>query len=135
MSQAKQQDGSTDRPLIEWIAGGVGLVLTLLLLGFVGWQAVHEPEQRAPIIEVEVTAITRAGEGYLVEIAASNLTTQTASGVQVKGVISGAGGRIERSSTTFDYVPGHSEVRGGLFFNSDPAEGGISVRALGYRLP
>ena len=135
MAQDKQKDQQSGRPLIEWIAGGTGLVLTLVLLGFVGWQAVRSPEETVPEIDVQVTSISPAGEGFLVEIIASNHATQTAAGVQVEGVISGAGGSIERSSTTFDYLPGHSEARGGLFFSSNPADEGISLRALGYQQP
>lgn len=135
MAQDKQKDQQSGRPLIEWIAGGTGLVLTLALLGFVAWQAVGSPEETVPEIDVQVTSISPAGEGFLVEIIASNHATQTAAGVQVEGVISGAGGSIERSSTTFDYLPGHSEARGGLFFSSNPADEGISLRALGYHQP
>ena len=135
MAQDKQEDQQSGRPLIEWIAGGTGLVLTLVLLGFVGWQAVGSPEETVPEIDVQVTSISPAGEGFLVEIIASNHATQTAAGVQVEGLISGAGGSIERSSTTFDYLPGHSEARGGLFFSSNPADEGISLRALGYHQP
>ena len=135
MAQDKQEDQQSGRPLIEWIAGGTGLVLTLVLLGFVGWQAVRSPEETVPEIDVQVTSISPAGEGFLVEIVASNHATQTAAGVQVEGVISGAAGSIERSSTTFDYLPGHSEARGGLFFRSNPADEGVSLRALGYHQP
>lgn len=135
MAQDKQKNQRSGRPVIEWIAGGIGLVLTLVLFGFVGWQAVRSPEQTVPEIDVRVTSILPAGEGFLVEIIASNHSMQTAASVQVEGVISRAAGSTERSSTTFDYVPGHSEARGGLFFSSNPANEGISLRALGYHQP
>lgn len=124
------------RPLVEWIAGGVGLVLTLALLGFVGWQAVSAPEQVAPAIAVRVTAISpQPGGGHVVEIAATNRSAQTAAGVEVEGTVTAADGQAETSTTTFDYVPGHSEAQGGLFFTADPAGGVLTVRALGYRRP
>jgi uncharacterized protein (TIGR02588 family) len=124
------------RPLVEWIAGGIGLVLTLALLGFVGWQAVSAPGQAAPAIAVRVTAISpQPGGGHVVEIAAANRTAQTAAGVEVEGTVTPPGGQAETSTTTFDYVPGHSEAHGGLFFTADPAAGVLTVRAMGYRRP
>lgn len=135
MPQQTEHGGLAQRPLIEWIAGGLGLVLTLALLGFVGWQALQEPESAPPWIEVRTADITQNGGGYLVEIAAANRTGQTAAGVEVEGEVTHPDGRTERSTTTLDYVPGHSEARGGLFFTTDPAAGGLQIRPLGYREP
>ena len=42
---------------------------------------------------------------------------------------------IETSDITFDYVPGHAERKGGLFFRQDPRMHKLELRALGYQTP
>lgn len=135
MAEDEQQGSRAKRPMIEWIAGAVGLVLTLALLGFVGWQAFRGPENAAPQIAVHIAGISQAGNGYVVEMRAENRVSQTAAGVEVQGTLTHGDGTTETSSTTFDYLPGYSEARGGLFFTSDPREAELQVRALGYRRP
>lgn len=127
--------GEKSWSLTEWIAGCIGLILTLGLLGLVGWQAVKGSRGAVPHVQVRVTGITRAAPGYVVAIQAENSTGQTAGGVQVEGRLTRADGPTETSNTSFDYIPGHSVVKGGLFFTSDPRKGELQVRPLGYRVP
>ncbi len=131
-SDSQRQHGQ--RPLIEWIAGGIGLVLTCGLVGFIGWQALQEPPQR-PQVEVRVTSITPSGDNYLVEITAFSRSGRAVSGLDVEGVLTIAGQAPETSTASFDYVPGHSQTRGGLYFTANPAEGDLQVRATGYQDP
>jgi len=120
--------------VIEWAAGALGLVITLALIGFVGWQAFQDNGE-PPRVEVRVTNIIANGDTYLVQIAAANVSSQTVAGLVVDGTLTPRTGRMERSSVTFDYVPANSEVEGGLFFASDPATGELRVRPKGYRQP
>ncbi len=122
-------------PAIEWIAGLLGLLLTLAVVGFIGWQAITQQGEKAPQLEIEVEGTSKSGGGYLVEIAARNHSPGTAAGVEVEGTLTPEGGQVERSSFTFDYIPAKSEARGGLFFHSDPASGRLDVRPVGYRHP
>lgn len=115
---------------IEWIAGGLGLLLTLGLLGFLGWQAVTVDRQVPPQLDLRVESVAPAGAGYVAAIVVRNRSPHTAGGVEVEGTLAG-----ETSSVTFSYVPGGSSVRGGLYFSSDPSAGGLRLRALGYSDP
>jgi uncharacterized protein (TIGR02588 family) len=135
MPQENQPDQRYRRPTVEWIAAGLGLVLTLGMLGFIGWQALHMPKQTAPRIDVRVASVTRSGAGHVVEIRVVNNSPKSAAGVEVQGTLSRTGNPDEQSSTTFAYVPGGSEVRGGLFFTADPGAGDLRVRPLGYEEP
>ena len=120
---------------IEWIAGAIGLVLTLSMIGFIGYQALIGGDEAPAAVDVRVVSVQQAGAGFVVEIVASNLSRQTAAGVEVEGVLRRGGAEMERSSMSFDYVPGHSQSRGGLFFTSDPRSGALSVRPVGYHEP
>ena len=134
MGQSDRQQRPSKRPWTEWVAGGIGLVLTCGLLGFIGWQALQDaPEQ--PRIVVRETGIVRTGDTYLVEITAFNRGDRTVSALNAEGVLTRPGQEPERSMANFDYVPGHSQTRGGLYFSSDPATGDLQVRATGYQLP
>lgn len=135
MPQDSERDRSSRRPAVEWIAAGLGLALTLGVLGFIGWQAVQAPDEALPQIDVRVAGVTRSGAGHLVEIRVVNNSTKTAAGVEVEGTLSQTGNANEKSRTTFAYVPGGSEVRGGLFFKADPGAGDLQVRPLGYEEP
>lgn len=130
----QEQDGGS-APALEWIAAALGLLLTLGMLGFIGWNALRDTGTSPPAIEVRVTGIVPAANGYVVEVAAENRSPATAAAVQIEGELKQNGRSIATSQTTLDYVPGHSERHGGLFFQLDPRAHQLEVRALGYARP
>ena len=122
-------------PLLEWVAGAIGAILTLTLLGVLGWQAWTHPGEVPPEVTVRLEDVQPAGGGFVARIAGVNLSPETAAAVEVEGVLSRDGAEVETGTATLDYVPGHSEKRGGLFFAEDPREGNLRLRALGYQEP
>ena len=122
-------------PLLEWIAGGVGLLLTLGTFGVIGWEAVTTRGEPPPAIETSVEGVTAAAGGYVVEVRLRNRSHATAAAVEIEGEMSAGGGEPTRSTATIDYVPGESERRVGLFFREDPRRHGLEVRVLGYSEP
>lgn len=128
----EQDDGI---PLLEWIASAIGLVLTLGILGTIGWEAAKNGGDSPPAIAVTVERVVETPAGYVVEVTATNLSPATAAAVQIEGELSGAGGAAVTSGTTIDYVPGQSKRKAGLFFTLDPRAHRLEVRALGYEEP
>lgn len=122
-------------PALEWAAAGIGLLLLLAMLAIIGLEAVSGETDEPPAIAVTAGRIVAAPGGYLVEIEAGNSSGATAAAVQVEGALRAGGKAIETSSLTFDYVPGHSHRKGGLFFTEDPRRHELKVRALGYQAP
>ena len=123
-----------ERTWLEWLSGAIGLLITLGLLGFIGWQALgssHAP----PALELEVTDVAPAAGGFVVEFTAHNRSDSTASAVEVEGTLRGSAPQPVVSRTTLDYVPARSRAEGGLYFSSDPRKGSLEVRALGYAAP
>ena len=127
---ARKPDRAPREPLLEWIAAGIGLVLTLGMLAVIGREALSGEAAQVPAIEVRIERVVATPAGFTVEIAATNRSGATAAAVQIEGVIAG-----ETSTATFDYVPGHATRKGGLFFREDPRRHRLEVRALGYQAP
>lgn len=122
-------------PLLEWVAGGIGAILTLTLIGVLSWQAWSNPGDVPPEVTVRLEEVVPAGTGFVARIVAVNGSPETAAAVEVEGVLSRYGEEVEAARATLDYVPGGSEKRGGLFFAEDPREGDLRLRALGYQEP
>ena len=120
-------------PWLEWLASGVGLLLTLVIFGLIGWQAVDDASQ-SPVINVEVKDVASVPGGYRVEFRARNIGGSAGAQVEIEGTLSG-NGADEVSRVVLDYVPAHSVREGGLFFTRDPGTGQLSVRARGYSAP
>lgn len=120
-------------PWLEWLAAGIGLFLVLGIFGVIGWQALNGATVR-PVITVTVENVTPVAGGYRVLFRAQNTAGEAAAQVEVEGKVSTDSGE-EVSQVVIDYVPGHSDRRGGLFFTRDPSSGTLTVRAIGFAEP
>ncbi|MEW9856565.1 hypothetical protein [Novosphingobium sp. M1R2S20] len=123
-------------PALEWIAAGIGLTLTLVIVGVIGWDAVNGTAAgQPPAVEASVARITPVATGYVVEVKLRNRSPATAASVGVEGELTSGGTALETSRAMVDYVPGRSERGAGLFFTRNPAQHTLQVRALGYADP
>lgn len=122
-------------PLVEWIAGGIGLLLVLLLMGIIASEAFSAKGDRPPMIEARVGEISPAGPGYVVELLLENRSTATAAAVEVEGELLQGDRIVATSGATIDYVPGESTRGAGLYFAEDPRHYRLDVRVLGYAEP
>lgn len=128
-------DISNRTPLLEWIASGVGLLLVLSVLGFIGWQALNDPSS-APVVIVETTNISPVPGGYRVIFRAHNTGGAAAAQVRIEGTLSANNNQTPQvSSVILDYIPGRSMREGGLFFTQDPQAGNLVLRASGFANP
>ena len=132
----RQHDGSGRgvAPL-EYVASGLGLLLTVALFAMLGWQVWREPSEQLPLVRVDVLEIREAAGLYIVAVEARNSSPATAANVTVSGRLLREGQPVEESTFTIDYVPGDSSRRGGLFFTIDPRTLDLEIRALGYADP
>jgi uncharacterized protein (TIGR02588 family) len=132
---AKSRKKQPKEPVLEWIAAGIGLLLTLGIVAVIGREAVNGESEAPPAIEVRALSLARTATGFVVEVAATNRSGATAAAVQIEGELSSGGATAETSSLSFDYVPGHATRKGGLFFREDPRRHRLELRALGYQEP
>lgn len=117
------------------MTAGVGFVLVAAALSILVYKAIWR-DVSPPQVTVRVIAVVPIQNGYLVQFNAVNEGGSTAEGVVIEGKLQRGGEpAAETSQTTLDYLPSHSELRGGLFFTQDPRQFNFQLRALGYEVP
>ena len=119
----------TNPPVLEWLASGIGLALTLGVMAVIGRDAFNGSADMAPDIEIVARAPERLGNRWLVRFEAHNRSPVTAAQVTVEGAVPGG----ETSTATIDYIPGRSARGGGLIFSAEPR--GVNLRPLGFQDP
>ena len=132
--QQKRDARQQGTPWLEWLASGIGLVLALGGIGYLLWDGLTA-EGQPPAIQVHAERIVERNPGYTVEIRATNSSPSTAETVVIEGELKRDGQAIETSQATFDFIPGRSEVRGGLYFSHDPRKLTLDFRPKGYVRP
>ena len=120
---------------LELVASGIGLLLTLAMLAFIGWEALTRAGNVLPAITVEAREFRQAGDVWILSFEAVNHAPATAADVEIEGTLKRDGQTVETGRASLTYVPGGSSARGGLFFSTDPREHQIELRALGYAEP
>ncbi|CCG02635.1 hypothetical protein [Blastococcus saxobsidens] len=126
-----QDQGSGGTSAAEYAVGGLGGLLVLLLIAFLGYQALAVRES-GPQLAVEVTAVEQVGAGYEVRLRVRNDGGTTAEAVQVSGQIVRDGRQVEQASATIAYVPPESRREAVLVFSADPRDGELTVGPEGY---
>jgi uncharacterized protein (TIGR02588 family) len=131
-AKQKEQKGPS---LLEWASAALGAILAIGTLVFIAIEAVDPAAEKPPLLYVQPLAVVAEGGLYVVELEVANRSGQTAAAVEIEGELKQAGNRIETSNATLNYVPGHSERRGGLIFTRDPRRYSFEVRATGFAKP
>jgi uncharacterized protein (TIGR02588 family) len=134
MANNAQTEKLDHAPLWMWGIGVLGLVLILGSIGFVLYEAVAG-DSSPPDVKVQVEAILPTQNGFLVEFRLINEGGTTAAGLTVEGELQNGAEIVESSDTTIEYLPSHSERKGGLFFTLDPRRYQLQLRAKGYETP
>lgn len=120
--------------ILEWIAAGVGLTLTLTAIGFMAREGLRRGDG-PPVLTVRATEITPTAAGYVVDVRVTNRSRAAAAAVEVAGVLRSGGREVETGAITFDYVPGHGRQEGGIVFRNDPRAHALTLAATGYVKP
>lgn len=118
----------------EWVVAAIGAMLVLGAIGYLVYFAETTP-MSLPVIVLEQEPTARSGAGYVVVVTVTNEGGTTAAAVEIEGMLSRGGVELETAATTLDYVPRFSTRQAGLFFSSDPRDGVLTLRALGYAEP
>jgi uncharacterized protein (TIGR02588 family) len=120
--------------LIEWIVSSTGTILFMFTLGFVLYNAVFGNGTPANI-NLRTLSVQQNGTDYLITIEAFNKGDASVEGLEVEVKLLDNGNEVEKGVTTFDYVPGNSKRKGGIFFRNNPKEYKIELRPLGFEEP
>ena len=133
MAEAAEQKFRKPHP-IEWIVGGVCGVLVLAMIGYILYEAIRVTSS-LPELSVMADNVKPTGGGFRVEFRAINDGDATAASVKVEGQLMSGDRIVETSDVTLDYVPLHSEQKGGLIFRNDPRQHRLEVQVKGYMEP
>lgn len=127
---AKRSHAPGDTPPLEWLTGGLGVIIFGVMLAVLINSAINGANA-PPDVRATVERISVVSGGYIVEFEALNSGDVTAADVTLAAELANG----ERSTAHFDYLPPHSARHGGVFFRSDPRAGHLSLRAEGYSDP
>jgi uncharacterized protein (TIGR02588 family) len=114
-------------PLLEWIMGGLGLLLTLAVL------AIMLREGMGPggpaVIEPALHAVHGGPGAWRAEVEVRNTGAATAAAVEIEGRLGD-----ETAAATLDYVPAGGRETVTLGFAADP-RAGLELHARGWSEP
>jgi uncharacterized protein (TIGR02588 family) len=121
-------------PLWEKIVGMLGLVLLCFGFAYLSWEKLTK--EKSPLhISFAVGNIIEVETEFLVRINVENTGFQSATALQVEGVLSKDGKEMESHKMQIDYIPSNSDRSIGFFFKQDPRLGTLEFRALGFQEP
>jgi uncharacterized protein (TIGR02588 family) len=121
-------------PLWEKIVGMLGLVLLCFGFAYLSWENITK--ETSPLhISFAVGSIIEVETEFLVTVNVENTGFQSATALQVEGVLLKDGKKIESHRMQIDYIPSNSNRRIGFFFKQDPHLGTLEFRALGFQEP
>lgn len=118
---------------IEWVVGAVSAVVTLVLAGFLLFEAITKTGQE-PDIAFGAARGFPMSQGYGVEVTVRNLGHVTAADVELEAVAD-FGGESETGTVTVDYLPAESETQVGFGFSREVDPAAVNFRLLGYTYP
>lgn len=107
--RARHPKAVSPRPVLQWLAAAVGLVITLGAGGVILAEALQP--SRPVALSVRVQDQRRTAESRILELVVTNSGSKTAAAVDVVGKIAG-----ETATATIDYVPGNGEASASLAF-------------------
>ena len=135
-AKKKQSEPAQKRqtPFIEWLLGGIGVVLLVCCIVFLVYEGVTSTEQPGAIT-ASVKEIVPAGDAYVVTFELHNAGSQTLSNVHLTARLLDEERELERAETVIDYLPGRSQQEGGFYFKHDPRGLRVEISPEGYQKP
>jgi uncharacterized protein (TIGR02588 family) len=136
-TKAKHGQGSNAQkqtPLLEWILGGIGVLLLTACVVFLVYEGMHGEETPGELTATVKEIVSTDGT-HIVTFELSNAGTQTLSNVHVTARLLDNDREVERAQTVIDYLPGHSLQEGGFYFSTDPRKHELVIAPEGYQKP
>ena len=124
---APRQSHGPKPPVLEWIMGGLGLLLTLAVLAVMLREAAAPGGP--PVLEPSLRAVHGGPGQWRAEVEVRNTGSATAAAVEIEGVLAG-----ETAAATIDYVPAGGRETLVLGFESDP-RAGLRLHVRGWSQP
>ncbi len=119
---------------LEWAVFGVGLILVLVVLGYLFYSGLsmgNEP----PNIEVRLGTPQQKQFNYVVPVTVVNHGDETAASLRVEVVMRSNGEEQARGELDIPFLPRHATREGWVTFEQDPRASQLKARVLGYQKP
>lgn len=114
----------------EWVSLCISLVLLSAVVATVVSLWLH-PSLNPAEFTVELGQVRTAKDHYYLPVTIKNEGDATAAQVTIEGSLDTVSDEL--ATTTFDFVPAHSDAEGVLIFSQDPS--GATVRVSSYQEP
>ena len=130
-----EQTSDTRRSAAEWTTLIISSLIVMALAGLVIFQAVSGGTE-PPNIEVEpqLTEVRSEGDSYYLPLSITNSGDLTGEEVEVEATLT-SGEEEETSAVTIAFLAGGETESATAVFSSDPREGELEVRVVGYNEP
>jgi uncharacterized protein (TIGR02588 family) len=119
---------------LEWSVFAASTVLIVALLGFLIYESMTIGNA-PPDIQLEVGAPEQRTGYFAVPITATNKGDHTAEGVHIEVVLRGANKEEETGDFEIQFLPRRGSREAWVTFKSDPRNGTLEARVLGYEKP
>ena len=118
---------------LEWLVFGSSIVLVAGLLGYLGYASLVTGDA-PPDLVVELGAPVRQTQHFSVPIAVTNQGDIPAEDVIVQLTLD-TGATPEEAQFSVAYLPSDGTGAGWATFQSDPGQGKLTTRVVGYTIP
>lgn len=119
---------------LEWAVFLVSLAVVLATVGFLAWDAATA-DGSSPDLHVELGLPEARSGAFAVPVTVHNRGDQTAEGVHIEVTLEIPGTPPETAGIEMAFVPRRSQREGWVTFRSDPRQGRLAGRAVGYEKP
>jgi uncharacterized protein (TIGR02588 family) len=119
---------------LEWIVFAASCVLVLGVVGYLGYVSMTLGDS-PPKVEVTIGKAEKAGEYYRVPIEVENRGDRTAESVHIEIVLERNGKEVEKGDVDVAFLPRQSPRTIEVTFKTDPRQGELSSRVLGFEKP
>ena len=123
----------TQKNWLEWSVFAASSALIVALLGFLVYESLTIGNA-PPDIHLEVGTPEQRSGYFAVPIHATNKGDHTAEGVHIEVVLRGAG-KEETGDFEIAFLPRRGSREAWVTFKTDPRQGSLEARVLGYEKP
>jgi uncharacterized protein (TIGR02588 family) len=116
------------------LLGAFGALLLAAGVSFLVYEGLTQGDQPGAVI-VTVTGIRNVGSAHLVRFSVHNEGSETLSLLHLTARLTDGTSEIETAQAVIDYLPAHSEQKGGVYLRNDPNRYTLQIDAAGYMEP
>ena len=118
---------------VEWSVFALSAVLILAVIGYLAYESTTIGTA-PPDIHLQIGPAEARSGYFAVPIEATNKGDQTAEGVHIEVVLK-SGGKEEKGDFEIQFLPRRGSREAWVTFQSDPRNGTLEARVLGYEKP